>query len=684
MSTSRIHVLAGAAAMALLALSSSGVASAASRAQLRQSASPAALRTPTVGAVAAGTRIDFEVDLALPHPAAAADFAIAVSTPGNVEYHDFLTASQWEARFSPSVAAVARVERFLREQGFSVGQASPDRMEVPATGTARQIESTFDTSLSLHRVAGHVLRLTNGKLSVPASLGATIAGTVGISQTLAEPDGTIPQREPDGTIPQPPGFLVAPPCGSYYGAVTDTTLPAYGDGYPFHPPWAVCGYTPSQLRSAYGLTDGSDTGSGVTVAVVDAYASPTLESDAQTFALDNDPSYPLESSQFSELLASSFTDKAECGASGWFGEQTLDVEAVHGMAPGANILYVGAGNCVLGLNDALREVVDRGLARVISDSWGDDAGDLLDPAPYRWETDDILEMAAGTGISVLFSSGDGGDEFTTVGQVSPDYPPSSPYATAVGGTTLQIGSAGQRIGEYGWSTARSFLCNLAEVAADGCTTRQLHRWMPIGLGLDGGSGGGTSVRYSQPSYQAGVVPASLSEANGATPMRVVPDISLDADPATGMLVGETQRFPNGTYYDQYRIGGTSVASPLFAGLLARAIEADGGSSFGLVNPDLYSLYDNSSYPDALYDVGPAGKQIQSRADYADELNTAAGIEYSTRIIDYEGFEQYCPATPAGAPCSERLVALHATAGYDNMTGLGSPGTGLVAALAALK
>jgi subtilase family serine protease len=173
---------------------------------------------------------------------------------------------------------------------------------------------------------------------------------------------------------------------------------------------------------------------------------------------------------------------------------------------------------------------------------------------------------------------------------------------------------------------------------------------------------------------AGVVPTKLSELRGSTPMRVVPDISMDADPATGMLVGETQTFPNGVYYDQYRIGGTSVSSPLFAGVIARADQTL-GRPLGFLNPTLYSLSGNSR---AVFDVGPAGKQDQSRADFANSIDASEGKLFWTRIIDYEGPEQFCSSATV---CATQNVALNATAGYDNMTGLGAPNSGLVAALA---
>jgi subtilase family serine protease len=671
--------LAGTAAALIVAVPTAGAAT--PRVQLRNSASPDAARSAQVGSVASGSKIPFEVDLKLRNQQGAVAFAKAVSTPGTASYHKYLTASQWEARFSPSAGDVSRVKAFLKQSGFTVGSATADRMAVSASGTAGQIEKAFGTSLSLHRVDGRTLRLADRNLTVPGAIAGVVGGVTGVNQTLATPDNTTGAATPTAapkagpTYSQPAGFRVAPPCGTSYNSAIDNTLPPYGNGYPSSPPWAVCGYTGPQFRSAYGLTSGPD-GTGVTVAIVDAYTSPTLFSDAHHFAELNDPSNPLSASQFSELPANTYNEGDLCGASGWFGEETLDVEAVHDVAPGAHILFAGAESCLTtALNESLHRIIDGHLASIITNSYGDDGGDLLDTPDDRASTDNLLLMADGTGISVMFSSGDSGDEFTTVGTVTPDYPASSPYSTAVGGTTTQIGSDGQMLGEYGWSTARSFLCNTTYEELGGCTDGQLNKWQPIDLALDGGSGGGTSYVYPQPSYQAGVVPTSLSELRGPTPMRVEPDISMEADPATGMLVGETQTFPNGVFYDQYRIGGTSVASPLFAGVIARADSA-AGTSLGFINPALYSLYGNSS---AITDVGPAGKQDQSRSDYTNSINANDGFLYTTRIIDYQGPEQFC-ATADAKVCPRRDVALHATTGYDNMTGLGSPAAGFVAAI----
>jgi len=523
-------------------------------------------------------------------------------------------------------------------------------------------------------------------VSVPRRLGGIVVAVTGLSQEIARPSSTVDggsqpadgPKPPPGNFkyaPPPPGFRVAPPCGQYFGQLIDTKLPPYGNGYPANPPWAVCGYTPSQFRAAYNENPAAD-GTGVTVAIIDAYASPTILSDAQTYAQRNDPSHPLLDSQFSQLLPDRFNHADQCGPSGWYGEETLDVEAVHAMAPGAHILFGGAENCFQGdLTAMLRTIVDGHLAQVITNSYGDPAGDVLDTPSLRAATDNVLLMAAGTGVSVLFSSGDWFDNYTLTGIVAPTYPADSPWATGVGGTTTAINDRNQRTGEWGWSTVRSMLCTELIMKLGGCTDAQLHTWLPYSLGLDGGSGGGTSHVYPQPFYQAGVVPSSLSHMWGDMPMRVEPDISMDADPATGMLVGETQTFPNGVYYDQYRIGGTSLASPLLAGYIATADQM-AGRPLGFLNPALYRLSGTSG---AINDVLNPGKLDQSRADYLNGLGPDDGYIFWTRIINYEGPEQFCKSADS---CSRIDMTLHTTPGYDNMTGLGTPGSQLLSLLAA--
>ncbi len=663
-----------------------------------QAASPAATPLARVGATPATAPVEFSVGLQPSDPAGAVALEQAVSDPSSASYRHYLTPAQWERRFSPSKASVEAVSAWLQAQGIAVEDVTPDRMTIEASAPAATIERAFATTLGQYNRKGKVVRLSSKALSVPSNVASLISGVVGVDQSVATPTGldgaeTRPAaKRASKEIPQPPGFRNAPPCSTYYGEKSDTSAPPYGEGFPNPLPYAICGYVPAQLQGAYGLTSqiaaGID-GKGVTVAVVDAYESPTLLSDAQEYERRNQPTQVLTGAQFSTHSSAKFNQTELCEASEWFGEQSLDVEAVHATAPGANILYVGAKNCLNPLYKSVQEVVDKRLANVITNSWGDNGGDLLDSNGARHAFDNVLLMAADTGITVQFSAGDEGDEFANLGATVADYPPSSPYQTAVGGTSLQVGQTNARVGEVGWSTSKSVLCStlLQTERYPGCkSAKKLETWAPPAPGeYVYGGGGGTSYQYPEPSYQEGVVPPALAARNSSVTgiaNRVEPDISMDADPTTGMLVGETQEFPDGTYYDQYRIGGTSLSSPLFAGVVADADQAAGVPSepaLGFINPLLYGLdRSQSSAAGAFFDVLPAGKQALVRNDYLDGIDANEGTTTSARGLGYEGKEVFCSGT---GNCTRQKTALNAFAGFDSMTGLGAPANGLIAELA---
>jgi subtilase family serine protease len=138
------------------------------------------------------------------------------------------------------------------------------------------------------------------------------------------------------------------------------------------------------------------------------------------------------------------------------------------------------------------------------------------------------------------------------------------------------------------------------------------------------------------------------EAGGAG--RVLPDIAMDGDPNTGILVGETQTFPNGKrHYAEARYGGTSLSSPLFAGVMALA-DQSAGFAHGFVNPSLYAL---AGTP-ALRDIAPAGSTLaEVRRDFVNGVNSKRGYTVSLRTLD-------------------RDSSLRSAPGYDNVTGVGSP------------
>ena len=147
--------------------------------------------------------------------------------------------------------------------------------------------------------------------------------------------------------------------------------------------------------------------------------------------------------------------------------------------------------------------------------------------------------------------------------------------------------------------------------------------------------------FNRPDYQTGVVPSS----NGSG--RAVPDVGLDADPTTGMLVGETQTFSDGKAYGEYRIGGTSLASPLFAGLTALRTQK-AGSRLGFLNPSIYGS------ATAFTDIKGAPKDAGNvRVDYTNGEDASGGLLYSVRTFDEDS-------------------SLTVKPGWDNVTGVGSP------------
>src|SRR5262249_53365831 len=136
-------------------------------------------------------------------------------------------------------------------------------------------------------------------------------------------------------------------------------------------PYTVKGYTPAQIRSVYGVP-ADLTGAGQTVAIIDAFASPTILADANHWSTNRGIA-TMNSGQFKQVVAPGTYNRAEnkkMDPSGWYGEETLDVEAVHGMAPAANIVFVSAPNNRQDLDAAMNMVVDRHLAQIVSNSYG--------------------------------------------------------------------------------------------------------------------------------------------------------------------------------------------------------------------------------------------------------------------------------------------------------------------------
>src|SRR5262249_38915574 len=279
---------------------------------------------------------------------------------------------------------------------------------------------------------------------------------------------------------------------------------------PANPSWTVKGYTPAQIKGAYGIS-GTYDGSGQTVAVIDAFASPTIVQDVNRWST-NRGLPTMSPSQFTQVVPPGIFNKPQgpqMDPQEWYGEETLDIEAVHGMAPGAKIVYVGAPNNRRDLDAALNHVVDKGLAQIVTNSYGFPT-ELLPPG-FLKPLNDTLIQAAIEGIGVYFASGDAGDETSTSGFATTDFPPSSPRVTAVGGTSIGISAANTRALETGWG-ASTYSCNATTLACS--RTGWLY-----------GSGGGVSRIFPKPFYQAALT------ASG----RAVPDVAALGDPQTGYI-----------------------------------------------------------------------------------------------------------------------------------------------------
>ena len=302
-------------------------------------------------------------------------------------------------------------------------------------------------------------------------------------------------------------------------------------GYGSFGPWASAGppasaLTPTQIRNAYGIngitfqSNGgtiAGNGAGETIAIVDAYDDPSISADLaafdQQFGIAAPPSFVKVGINRNGVASTTSFPTAN---SGWAGEIELDVEWAHAIAPAASILLVEAYNAT---DSSLMTAVDyaRNYSGVVavSMSWGQNefAGQTVYDSHFT-------TPAGHTGVTFFASSGDS----STIG-----YPATSSHVVSVGGTSLNVDSAGNYLGESAWS----------------------------------GSGGGLSQVIGQPSYQNNLVIHSGSRIVPANGMRAGPDVAFNADPYTGVAVYGAFGFGGWA-----QVGGTSAGAPAWAGLMA--------------------------------------------------------------------------------------------------------------------
>ena len=546
-----------------------------------------------------------------------AGYARAVSDPRNPRYGHYLTPEQTRGLFGPAQGRIDAVSEWLRGTGLSIVLA--DSRAVVARGTVAQATEAFGTRFRDFTFYGTPYRAAVDPVTVPAALGPDILTVTGLTVVTASGKPSPGSRTKSRTTAR--SAAPASPCPAYFGDTPATDLPpAYGRPAQ----WAPCGYTPKQVRDAYGITGSGLTGNGVTIGIISIGNEINTLSDANRFATEHGEP-PFAPGQFTAYVPA---DARPEEASGEF---AMDVQAAHAIAPEANIAVVVGSRARYGdsVLDSIVQIVDRHLADVVSGSviTGYTPGSAPD-AISAYER--AFQEVAVEGSTVNFASGDSGGGVLDGGKTV-EYPPSSPWVTAVGGTTLAIGRGNSYLWETGWATDRVSL------------TEDGRSWDAAPPGYQGkASGGGTSTVFPQPSYQRGVVPASFA---GTPPMRTLPDVAALADPDLCLLIGETDYNLDGSLsYKESNGGGTSLSSPAFAGFEALLVQEHG--PLGFANPALYAR------------PRPAYHAI--RDNPAGTPDTVAFAVSNHGFADLITPGQYADAGLVYAP------------GYDTITGLGSP------------
>ena len=559
---------------------------------------PEAIDRGTLAAVSGTTPLSVTIALKLRDQNEAENLLIALHTPGNPQFHQFLTAEQFAARFAPTVADVAKVTAALGRYGLTVQRTTSTTLT--ATGLPADMEQAFSVSLHSYEVAAHenvpgyTFHAPLTRATIPAGISGLVTGVVGLdnrpslrpmNRTLS-PKVKIAKSVPQTTTPDEPGFWTVTDFADYYDV-----QPLYKRGV---------------------------TGSGRTIGIV-TFASFT-PSDA--FAYWSAVGLSVSPNRI-KIVNVDGGPGAPSDASG-SDETTLDVEQSGGIAPGAKIIVYQAPGTAQGSLDDFAAAIDANSAETLSVSWGDweecasrGIGNFPtacvppDPA-YVAATHALFVRAAIQGQTLFASAGDDGAYDNNLdcpvdgvcsNTLSVDYPASDPAITAAGGTTLP---GLQEFCLNAACTAPYFDINIPHERVWGwdylipyCSALGFD---PVSCGIfPAGGGGGVSSIFTEPLYQIFLPGTQLSQPNqswivngdlvyrlpGYYPGRNVPDISFNADPETGYVLYYTSS-DSGFGVDSYG-GGTSFVAPQLNGVSALIGEYLNGSRLGLLNFPIYLL-----------------------------------------------------------------------------------------------
>ena len=424
-----------------------------------------------------------------------------------------LSREEYARKFGAEPADIAAIKSFAAKHSLSVIQESEVRRTVVLSGNVAQVEAAFGIRLQNYNHLGGTYRGREGAIHLPSELGVVVEAVLGLDnrpQAMTQ----FRQRGPKAA--------------------------------------AAVDYTPIQLSTLYAYPQA--TGQGQCVGIVELGGGFT-QSDLQTYFSSLDVATPTVTA-----VPVDGTENAPTGdPNGDDGEVMLDIEVIGAIAPQATVAVYFAPNTDAGFLDAITTAIHDTTNKpsVISISWGSAESTWTDQS--MTSMDEAFQEAATLGVTICVAAGDNGSsDGVTDGSDHVDFPGSSPYALACGGTSLQA-TSGSISSEVVWND-----------------------------GAQGGAGGGgVSSFFALPTWQSGLKTTNKSGGTTALAKRGVPDVSGDADPETGYSVRI-----DGT---NTVIGGTSAVAPLWSGLLAR-INQLAGKPVGYVHPVLYQN------PGALRDI----------------------------------------------------------------------------------
>ena len=471
--------------------------------------------------------------------------------PRSSMYHHFLTPQAFNDEFAPTHDQQQQVANYLHSQGLTVNSISPNGLLIDASATVSQAEAAFRVAINNYQLGANTFYANTTAPTIPASLSSLIASIGGLDNSV-HMHPLLHRMSPQVGKGSKGSKLVS---GTRKAHVT--------------PKATVSGFGPPDLTGAYDATplqQAGDSGNNQTVAVfeLDGYQSSDI-----TQYLQN---YNLGSPNISNVLVDGYNGSAGAGAI----EVELDIEVVAAMAPKANQIVYEGPNTTQGVNDTYNKIVTDNKAQVMTVSWGE--CETASGTSELQTLDSIFKQGAAQGISMYAAAGDSGAYDCNDTNLAVDSPASDPYITGVGGTNLQLNG-----GAYG---SESVWSNPTD------TQRS-----PQGSG----GGGGISNTFAQPSWQTGPG-VSNQYSNGN---REVPDVSADADPATGYAVYCTVSASGCPSSGWIEVGGTSAAAPLWAGSTATInsyLQQQGKSRVGFANPVLYGLNNAQQQYAPFHDV----------------------------------------------------------------------------------